>query len=140
MATVTPPGTYGTTVRSPSRSSTPSWPRHSAPSVSSARSSLTARLQHPHILPVHDPVKGRALWYTCLLSAASRCGIAGGRGSFPIEEALEHHREVATRWTTPTARGRAPRHQAVEHLLGDGQASVADFGIARAVEPPEGPS
>jgi len=97
---------------------------------------LAARLQHPHILPLFDSdeTDGR-LWYTmpCAEGESLRERLRRER-QLPVAEAMRIAREVAL------ALDYAHRHYVIHRdikpeniLLSDGQALVADFGIARAL-------
>jgi eukaryotic-like serine/threonine-protein kinase len=97
----------------------------------------TAQLQHPHILTVLDSGEAAGLlWYTMpyvegeSLRDRLRCDV-----QLPVEEAVRLAREIAL------ALDHAHRHGVVHRdikpeniLLCDGQALVADFGVARAVD------
>ena len=112
------PTTSGTTARWRSRCCTPSWPPPSAPSASCARSSTTARLQHPHILPVLDSGEADGqLWYTMpYVEGESLRDRLRREGQLPVERGAPITREVARRaGLRPPAGRRAPRHQAGEH-------------------------
>ena len=97
----------------------------------------TARLQHPHILPVLDSGEAAGLlWYTMpYVEGESLRGRLRREVQLPVEEAVGLAREVAL------ALGYAHRHGVVHRdikpeniLLCDGQALVADFGVAKAVD------
>ncbi len=97
---------------------------------------LAARLQHPHILSVYDSGEtGGRLWFTMpyVEGESLRDRLARER-QLPVADAVRLTREVAL------ALDFAHRHDAVHRdikpeniLLVDGQALVADFGIAQAV-------
>src|SRR5215217_7774371 len=98
---------------------------------------LTARLDHPHILPVHDSGETAGLlWYTMpYIEGESLRDRLRREGQLPVEEAIRIAREVGL------ALDYAHRHDVVHRdikpeniLLSDGQALVADFGVARALE------
>jgi len=97
---------------------------------------LAAGLQHPHILGVYD--SGNAdgnLWFTMpFVEGQSLRDRLNREGQLPINEAVRICREAAL------ALDFAHRHGVVHRdikpdniLLIDGQAMVADFGIARAI-------
>jgi eukaryotic-like serine/threonine-protein kinase len=97
---------------------------------------LAARLQHPHILTVLDSGEAaRRLWFTMpFIEGESLRDRLRREGQLPIADAVRITREAAL------ALDYAHRHGAVHRdikpeniLLADGQALVADFGIARAL-------
>ena len=97
---------------------------------------LTAQLQHPHILPVFD--SGQAaeyLWYTMPLAEGGSLRARMDReGQLPVEEAVRIARDVADALTHAHAHGVVHRDIKPENILfTGGHATVADFGIARAV-------
>ena len=94
---------------------------------------LTARLAHPHILPLIDSgvVAGAPYLVTPYLQGESLRERLRREGQLPVDDALRITREVAA------ALDYAHRHSVVHCdvkpeniLLEDGQALVADFGIA----------
>ena len=93
----------------------------------------TARLQHSHILPLHDSGDDDGMLYYVMPY------VAGGtlrqhlqkQGPLPIDEALRIADEVATALDAAHRRGVVHRDIKPENiLLHDGTALVADFGIA----------
>jgi len=102
---------------------------------------VTAHLTHPNILPLLD--SGRAdefLYYvTPYVEGESLRSRLHREKQLPVDEALRLSREIAG------ALDYAHRHQIVHRdikpeniLLEEGQAVVADFGIARALQAAEG--
>jgi serine/threonine-protein kinase len=96
-----------------------------------------ARLQHPHILTVHDSGESAGqLWYTMpYVEGESLRDRLRRERQLPLAEALQITLEVAD------ALGYAHRHGVVHRdikpeniLLSEGHALVADFGVARALQ------
>ena len=98
---------------------------------------LTARLDHPHILPVFDSgAAGGLLWYTMpYVEGESLRDRLRREGQLPVEEAVRLAREVADALDCAHQEGVVHRDIKPENiLLARGHARVADFGVARAVE------
>ena len=98
---------------------------------------LTARLDHPHILPVFDSgAAGGVLWYTMpYVEGESLRDRLRREGQLPVEEAVRLAREVADALDCAHQQGVVHRDIKPENiLLARGHARVADFGVARAVE------
>jgi serine/threonine protein kinase/TolB-like protein len=99
---------------------------------------VAARLLHPHILPVFDSGEsdGR-LWYAMPYVAGETLRHRLAREPrLPITEAVQIAREVA--FALDYAHREGVIHRDIKPgniLLADGQALVADFGIARALHP-----
>ncbi|MGH7498322.1 MAG: serine/threonine-protein kinase, partial [Gemmatimonadales bacterium] len=97
---------------------------------------MAARLQHPHILTVHDSgeAAGR-LWFTMpFVDGESLRDRLNRERQLPVKDAVRLTREAAL------ALDFAHRHDTIHRdikpeniLLVDGQALVADFGIARGL-------
>jgi eukaryotic-like serine/threonine-protein kinase len=97
---------------------------------------LASRLDHPHILPIHDSGEaGGILYYTMPFVEGESLRTRLERESqLPLDETLRIGREVAD------ALGYAHAHEVVHRdikpeniLLSAGHARVTDFGIARAI-------
>lgn len=102
----------------------------------------TARLQHPHILPLLDSGEaGGALYYVMPLAPGEslRAKLERER-QLPIPETVRLIGEVASALTYAHRAGVVHRDIKPENiLLQDGRAVVADFGIALAVTQAAGP-
>ena len=98
----------------------------------------TARLQHPHILPLLDSgeVRGSFLYYVMPYIAGETLRARLDREhQLPIDDALGIAREVADALEYAHRLGVIHRDIKPENiLLQDGHALVADFGIALAVQ------
>ena len=97
----------------------------------------TARLQHPHILPLLDSgIAGGFLFYVMpYVSGETLRSRLERERQLPIEDALRIAREVADALGAAHALGIVHRDIKPENiLLQGGHALVADFGIALAVQ------
>ncbi|HEX5076087.1 MAG TPA: protein kinase [Gemmatimonadaceae bacterium] len=97
---------------------------------------VAASLQHPHILTVHDSgTTGGYLWFTMpFVEGESLRERISRERQLPIADAVRITREVALALDYAHRRGIVHRDIKPENiLLIDGQAIVADFGIARAL-------
>ena len=102
---------------------------------------LTARLQHPNILPVFDSGgTDGVLWYAMpLVEGASLRERLEREGRLPAHEALALTGELADALEHAHASGIVHRDIKPENiLLAHGHALLADFGIARAAATVEG--
>ncbi len=98
---------------------------------------LAARLQHPHILPVHDSGESAGqLWYTMpyVEGESLRDRLARER-RLPMAEAIRIARETAQALAYAHEHAVVHRDIKPENILlaRDGSVLVADFGIARAI-------
>jgi TolB-like protein len=97
---------------------------------------MAARLQHPHILAVHDSgeTDGR-LWFTMpYVEGESLRDRLTRERQLPVKDAVRLTRETALALDFAHRHGTVHRDIKPENiLLVDGQALVADFGIARAL-------
>ena len=108
---------------------------------------FAARLQHPHILPVHDSgdVPGTSgepalLWFSMpfIEGESLRERLTRDR-QLPLAEAIRITREVADALDYAHRHGLIHRDIKPENiLLSGGHALVADFGVARALAPGTG--
>jgi serine/threonine-protein kinase len=97
---------------------------------------VTARLNHPHILPLFDSGEagGRLFYVMPLVEGESLRRHLERDGPLPLEEALRVTREVADALAYAHAHDVIHRDIKPENiLLEGGHALVADFGIARAL-------
>jgi len=97
---------------------------------------VTANLQHPHILPLHDSGEADSFLYYVMpyVEGESLRGRLNRERQLPIEEAVRTATEVAAALDYAHRRGVIHRDIKPENiLLASGAAVVADFGIARAV-------
>jgi len=97
----------------------------------------TARLQHPHILPLLDSGAADGLLYYVmpLVTGETLRARLEREKQLPLEDAIRIAREVASALDYAHRQGVIHRDIKPENiLLHDGQALVADFGIALAVQ------
>lgn len=98
---------------------------------------LTAKLQHPHVLPLFDSGAADGLLYyvmPCVDGETLRSRLERER-QLPIEDALRIATEVADALSYAHGQGIIHRDVKPENiLLQGGHALVADFGIALALE------
>jgi eukaryotic-like serine/threonine-protein kinase len=98
---------------------------------------ITARLDHPHILPVLDSGDVAGLpWYTMpYVQGESLRDRLRRDARLPVDEALKIAQEIADALEYAHSHGIIHRDIKPENiLLADGHARVADFGIARALQ------
>jgi serine/threonine-protein kinase len=99
---------------------------------------LAARLQHPHILTVHDSgeAAGR-LWFTMpFVEGESLRDRLRRERQLPVDDALRIATEAARALDYAHHHGVVHRDIKPENIMltGDGSTLVADFGIARALD------
>ena len=101
----------------------------------------SARLTHPHILPVHDSGSAAGLLYYVMphVEGESLRILLDREQRLPIPDAIRFAAEVARALDYAHAKGVVHRDiKPGNVLLQSGQAVLADFGIARVVEPSAG--
>src|SRR5688572_21647336 len=97
----------------------------------------TAKLQHPHILPLLDSggTEGAVFYVMPLVTGESLRQRLERERQLPIDDAIRLAREVASALDYAHRQGVVHRDIKPENiLLQDGSALVADFGIALAVQ------
>ena len=100
-----------------------------------AEITTTANLQHPHILPLHDSgeVNGTVFYVMPFIDGESLRDRLNREKQLPVDEAVRIACEVASALDYAHRHGIVHRDIKPENiLLHDGQALVADFGIALA--------
>jgi eukaryotic-like serine/threonine-protein kinase len=99
---------------------------------------VTARLRHPHILPLHDSGEADGLLYYVMpyVRGESLRERLRRERQLPVDEAVRIAREVAGALDSAHRQGVIHRDVKPENILldEDGHAAVADFGVARAVQ------
>ncbi len=103
---------------------------------------IAARLQHPHILPLHDSGSADGLLYYVMpyVEGESLADRLRREGPVTLETAMAITREVASALQYAHRQGVLHRDiKPANILLSGGHAVVADFGIARAVSAATGP-
>ena len=103
---------------------------------------LTAKLRHPHILPLFDSgeADGLLFYVMPLVVGESLRARLAREPRLSVEEAIRLTREAADALGHAHAQGIIHRDIKPENiLLENGHAMVADFGIARAATAGEGP-
>ncbi|MDQ2669092.1 MAG: protein kinase, partial [Gemmatimonadota bacterium] len=97
---------------------------------------LVAKLQHPHIVPVHAAGESEGLpWFTMpyVEGETLRARITR-EGELPVSEVLRLLRDIASALSYAHARGVIHRDIKPDNvLLSAGSAVVADFGVAKAL-------
>ena len=97
---------------------------------------VTAQLQHPHILTLHDSGEAEGFLYYVMpyVEGESLRGRLTRERQLPLDDALAIAREVADALGYAHSRDVVHRDIKPENiLLASGHALVADFGIARAI-------
>jgi serine/threonine-protein kinase len=97
---------------------------------------VAARLQHPHILPLHDSGEARGFLFYVMpfVEGESLRERLKREGQIPLEDALRITGEVADALQYAHQRNIVHRDIKPENIMLSGEhALVADFGIARAI-------
>ncbi|MDH4351880.1 MAG: serine/threonine protein kinase, partial [Gemmatimonadota bacterium] len=98
---------------------------------------LAAKLEHPHILGVHDSGEADGVLYYVMpyVEGESLRDWLTREKQLPLDDALQITREVADALSYAHSHGVIHRDIKPENiLLESGHAVVADFGIARAID------
>jgi serine/threonine-protein kinase len=98
---------------------------------------IAARLSHPHIMPLFDSgnAAGHLFYVMPFVRGESLRQRLDREGRLPVDDALKIVRDVAEALDHAHARGVVHRDIKPENiLLSEGQAIVADFGIALAAD------
>ncbi len=97
---------------------------------------LAARLQHPHILPLHDSGEAQGFLYYVMpfVDGENLRGRLTRHGELPVHEAVRLLAEVADALSYAHAQGVVHRDIKPDNVLLSGRhALVTDFGVAKAV-------
>ena len=98
---------------------------------------IAAGLTHPHILPIHDSGEADGLLYFVMpyVPGESLRARLAREGQLPVEDALRVTRDIGAALSYAHAQGFVHRDIKPENILIEhGEAVVADFGLARALE------
>jgi serine/threonine-protein kinase len=97
---------------------------------------VAAKLQHPHILPLHDSGEAKGFLYYVMpfVDGQNLRGRLTRQGELPIHEAVKLLAEVADALAYAHAQGVVHRDIKPDNVLLSGRhALVTDFGVAKAV-------
>jgi serine/threonine-protein kinase len=104
---------------------------------------ISAKLTHPHILPLYDSGEAEGLVYYVMpyVEGESLRDRLTREKQLPVDDAIQITRQVADALSYAHRRGIVHRDIKPENiLLEEGEAVVADFGIARAITAAAGES
>jgi serine/threonine-protein kinase len=97
---------------------------------------ITAKLQHPNILPLYDSGEADGLLYYVMpyVAGESLSALITREKQLPVHDAVQIAREVAEALAYAHSHGLIHRDIKPENvMMSNGHAIVADFGIARAM-------
>lgn len=105
---------------------------------------LMAKLEHPYVPVIHDAGTHRASWLYLVMQRVyghTLDRLVARRGPFPVEWAAAVGAQVCSVLIQAHGRGFVHRDLTPRNVMltADGTVRVLDFGIATALQPPDGP-
>lgn len=105
---------------------------------------LMAKLEHPYVPVIHDAGTHRASWLYLVMQRVyghTLDRLVARRGRFPVEWAAAVGAQVCSVLVQAHGRGFVHRDLTPRNVMltADGTVRVLDFGIATALQPPDGP-
>ena len=97
---------------------------------------ITARLQHPHVLPVLDsgPAGDRVYYAMPYVEGSTLGELLSGEGSQAVDRSIQIIKDIGSALSYAHAKGIVHRDVKPSNiLLSDGIAILSDFGVARAL-------